>query len=78
MNCKVAVGAKDTEKLFTTLTIQNVLLLVHVTFPYEVKSSSAGPLFSQVPDRDFPFHVGQSGHWPGHLSVCGGSSLVST
>lgn len=34
-------------------------------------------LYSQVPDRDFSFHVGQSGHWFGHLVVCGGSCLVS-
>lgn len=32
----------------------------------------------QVPDRDFAFYVGLSGHWPRHLPVCGGSSLVST
>ncbi len=38
----------------------------------------SAPLFLQVPDRDLSLYVGLSGHWLGHLFVCGGSSLVST
>lgn len=39
---------------------------------------SESPFCLQVPDRDITLYVGLSGHRPRHLSVCGGSSLVST
>lgn len=65
---------------FESEIISNILLLAHVRFTSYCKHWFPIKVlfYSQVPDRNFSFHVGQSGYWLGHLSVCGGSCLVST